>query len=162
VPLYESNADAVKSEVATIFKVFPEGNIWGNDVDGSGYDVVLLGHVDPLTIDVDQLQARLDRSDHARVKHSLAEVGFDTVLGLVSTFTVQASDLKPWLEDAEINRDRNLRLQYLAGMGLNSYKEGLIYDQMLAHRVFPERLFAGSDKTLAELKRRLGPVPAKQ
>ena len=42
VPLYESNPDAVKSELATFFDVFPDGTVWSNDVDGRGYDVVLL------------------------------------------------------------------------------------------------------------------------
>jgi len=55
VPLYESNAAAVKSEVATFFEVFPEGSVWGNDQGGYGYDTVLLGQVDPLQIDVDEL-----------------------------------------------------------------------------------------------------------
>ena len=46
VPLYESNAEAVKSEVATFFEVFPEGSVWGNDQGGYGYDTVLLGQVE--------------------------------------------------------------------------------------------------------------------
>ena len=29
------------------------------------------------------------------------------------------AQLQPWLEDAEINTDLNLRLQYLAGMAVN-------------------------------------------
>ncbi len=32
VPLYESNAEAVKSQIATFFEVFPNGTIWSNDV----------------------------------------------------------------------------------------------------------------------------------
>jgi spermidine synthase len=50
-----------------------------------------------------------------------------------------------WLQDAEINRDRNLRLQYLAGLGLNFNQSGIIYDSMKAYRRFPEELFAGSE-----------------
>ena len=45
VPLYESSVAAVKSELATFFAVFPEGTVWSNDVEGRGYDVVLLGQV---------------------------------------------------------------------------------------------------------------------
>ncbi len=43
VPLYESTREAVQSEMATFFDVFPRGTIWGNDMQGLGYDVVLLG-----------------------------------------------------------------------------------------------------------------------
>ena len=50
-----------------------------------------------------------------------------------------------WLEGAEINRDRNLRLQYLAGMGLNDNQGGRhLPGDMLLHRTFPDALFTGS------------------
>src|SRR5437667_11555694 len=74
VPLYESNAAAVKSELATFFDVFPDGTVWSNDVEGRGYDVVLLAGVEPLAIDVEQLQARLGRRDEWRVAESLYQV----------------------------------------------------------------------------------------
>jgi hypothetical protein len=50
------------------------------------------------------------------------------------------------LKNAEINRDRNLRLQYLAGMGVNSSQSALIYDDMVVYRKFPEDLFVASDE----------------
>src|SRR5262249_26925410 len=50
VPLYESGMEAVKSEFATFFSVFKNGTIWSNDVNGTGYDVVLLGNNGPATI----------------------------------------------------------------------------------------------------------------
>src|SRR5258706_11177726 len=36
VPLYESNPDVVKSELATLFSVFPEATVWGNPAAGQG------------------------------------------------------------------------------------------------------------------------------
>ena len=67
VPLYESDPETVKSEIATFFDVFPNGTIWGNDISGGGYDIVLLGQADPARIDIDAMQARLDRPEgHAR------------------------------------------------------------------------------------------------
>jgi spermidine synthase len=146
VPLYESNLAAVKSEVATFFEVFPDGTIWSNDQDGEGYDVVLLGSADPLEIDPGQVQKRLGREDHQRVAQSLREAGFKSALGLLGTYAGQASDLKPWLNHAEINRDVNLRLQYLAGMGLNLYQPDSIYSDILFYRKFPTGLFIGSDE----------------
>jgi spermidine synthase len=155
VPLYESNPDAVKSELATLFRVFPEGTIWGNDARGQGYDLVLLAQIEPLKIDVDQLIDRLERKDHTDVVQSLQDVGFHTLMDLLGTYAGGAADLAPWLTDAQINHDRNLRLQYLAGMGLNALNEGVIYEDMLKHRTYPEGLFVASARNKAELKRRL-------
>ena len=46
VQLYESNTDAVKSEIGTFFEAFPNGVVWGNTNNGQGYDLVLLGQVE--------------------------------------------------------------------------------------------------------------------
>jgi spermidine synthase len=146
VPLYESNLDAVKSELATFFDVFPNGTIWGNDTAGGGYDTVLLGQAEATRIDVDQLQQKLERPDEARVAKSMREVGFGSAIAMLSTYAGQGPDLRPWLLGAEINRDGNLRLQYLAGLALNTSMEGAIYNQMLSYRRYPENLFVVSDQ----------------
>jgi len=156
VPLYESNPAAVKSELATFFEVFPEGTVWSNDVGGLGYDIVLLGQAGPLTIDVDQLLLRLLRPDHANVGDSLDEVGFHSGLDLLATYAGTAGDLGPWLAKAEINRDRNLRLQYLAGFSAHEYREAAIYNEMLQYRKYPEGVFIATTASHNELRRRLG------
>lgn len=156
VPLYESNAAAVKSELATFLQVFPEATVWSNDVDGRGYDVVLLARSDPAPIDIAKLQQRLDRNDHTLAALSLGNVGFGSALDVLATYAAQADDLKRWLTDAQINRDRNLRLQYLAGLGANEHSEGSILLEMLANRKFPDGLFVVSAENLPILKRRLG------
>ncbi|MGD0384316.1 MAG: fused MFS/spermidine synthase [Thermoguttaceae bacterium] len=150
VPLYESDERVVKCEIKTFFEVFPGGTIWGNDINGGGYDLVLFGQNGATKIDVDRLQRRLDRDK--RVMGSLAEVGFFSALELLSTYAGQERDLQPWLADAEINRDRNLRLQYLAGMGLNVDQGNEIYALMLTYCEFPKDLFAGSELRKAALK----------
>jgi spermidine synthase len=159
VPLYESNPDVVKSEMATFFAAFPQGTIWSNDINGAGYDVVVLGQVEPRKIDVDRLQQRLERLDHQNVAASLAEVKFTSALDLLSTYAGQGPDLKDWLQDAQINTDRNLRLQYLAGLGLNAYQEGAIYNEMLSHYQYPEDLFLGTPARRLELRALLNKAP---
>jgi spermidine synthase len=146
VPLYETDLSTVKSELATFFDVFPSGTIWGNDTAGGGYDTVLLGQAEPTKIDVDQLQEKLERPDQERVAASMREVGFGSAIALLSTYAGQGPDLRSWLADAEINRDGNLRLQYLAGLALNKSMEGAIYSQMLTYRRYPENLFVVSDR----------------
>jgi spermidine synthase len=150
VQLYESTPEAVKSEVATFFDVFPNGTIWGNMHQGKGYDMVLLGQVEPTRVDLDEMDQRLKRPEYAPVARSLAEIGFASAVDLFATYAGRARDLGPWLQDASINRDRNLRLQYLAGMGLNLYESGAIYADLLTYSRFPEDLFAGSAASLQE------------
>jgi spermidine synthase len=152
VPLYESSEAVVKSEFATFFEAFPSGTVWGNDRNGEGYDVVLLGQQEPSRIDVDAIQARLDRPDHQDVVQSLQDVKMGSAVRLLATYAGQAPDLTSWLEDAEINHDRNLRLQYLAGMHLNASNERMIYEKILARRRLPEELFSGSDVHLSQLR----------
>jgi len=156
VPLYESSEDVVKSEMATFFSVFPYGTIWSNDIDGEGYDVVLLGQAGPSKIDLDALEQRLQREDHQRVAESLREVEFASALDLLATYAGQCPDLGDWLKGAQINTDRNLRLQYLAGMGLNAYQGRAIYDKLLTYREFPETLFTGSPTQRLRLRDALG------
>jgi spermidine synthase len=145
VPLYESDVKTVKSELATFFDAFPYGTVWGNDINGDGYDTVLLGQTEPTKINLDELQQRLERPDQASVLRSLRNVDFRSGIDLLGTYAGRASDLAPWLKDAEINQDLNLRLQYLAGMGLNFDKPAYIYNEILKYLRFPDDIFAGSD-----------------
>jgi spermidine synthase len=156
VPMYESNLEAVKSEIATFFAVFPEGTIWSNENMGEGYDLVLLGQVGPLEVDVETLQRRLNRADHQMVLQSLRDVGIRSAFGLVATYAGQSRDLAPWLTHAEINRDRDLRLQYLAGMGLNAKETDLIYTSLASYRRFPDEIFVGANTWNDALRRTIG------
>ena len=152
VPLYESDADTVKSEIATFFEAFPQGTVWANELNGGGYDLFLLGQVEPMRINLDRLEARLARPDHARVVASLRQVGFHSLPDLLSAYAGQAAELRPWLRGAQINRDGNLRLQYLAGLALNDSQENSIYNEIGSYRRFPRNLFEGSsERELAAL-----------
>jgi spermidine synthase len=130
VQLYETTEDGVRSELATFFDVFPNGAVFANTIQGQGYDVVLLAQADDAKIDADRIHALLERPEYGVVAGSLAEVGFRTATDLLGTYAGRASDLAPWLEDAAITTDRNLRLQYLAGLGLNLYRAEAIFSEM--------------------------------
>jgi spermidine synthase len=146
VQLYESNEAAVKSEIGTFFEAFPKGMVFGNTYNGAGYDLVLLGQREPAPIDIDAMEARLRRPDYAPVALSLYQIGMSSAVDLLSTYVGRAPDLAGWLKDAAINRDRNLRLQYLAGLGLNLYHGDMIYRTILAYRRPPDGVFSGSDQ----------------
>ena len=151
VQLYSSNEEAVKSEIATFFEAFPKGMVFGNTYNGAGYDLVLLGQADPAPLDLDTLAARLDQPEYAPVVQSLREVGYSSLIDLLSTYAGDAPNLGGWMADAVINRDISLRLQYLAGLGVNMRVGDMIYRNILAYRRVPADVFTGSDDRRAQL-----------
>jgi spermidine synthase len=155
LPLSESDPDTVKSALATFFEAFPGGTLWSSHLHGTGYDLVLLGQVEPTRIHVDDLQQRLASAEYRDVRNALYEVGFSVSLGILSSYAGQDADLQPWLGSAAINRDRNLRLQYLAGMGSNQYRREAILKELLAYRTYPETLFVASEWDKQELRKSL-------
>jgi spermidine synthase len=83
-------------------------------------------------------------------------VQFHSAVNLLATYAGRRADLAPWLRGALINRDRNLRLQYIAGMGLNSVRAVEIFNWMVQYRRFPEDLFVGAEDRRSELRMALG------
>ena len=155
VQLYESTEEAAKSEVATFLEAFPNGAVFANTVNGQGYDLVLFGQLENNRIDVDAVQARLDDPANAPIANSLREIGINSAVELFGTYAGRRSDMASWLKDAQINTDRNLKLQYLAGLGLNLYQSDAIYKAMSRESKYPDELFAGSPDTLEALKSRI-------
>ncbi len=147
VPLYESDPDTIKSELATFFEVFPNGTVWANDNNGEGYDVVLMGQNGDAPIDLDQMTRRFT----GPVAESLRQVGFSSVSQLLATYAGRAADLRPWLTDAYVNTDLDLRLQYMAGMGLNYNNAPEIRQQIGNYARFPEGMFKGTPEEMQEL-----------
>jgi spermidine synthase len=152
VQLYESNTEAVKSEVATFLEAFPNGMVFGNTNQGAGYDMVLLGQLEPTVINLDEIQEKLTRPEYRPIAQSLAEVGMYNVIDLFANFAGNKGQLQPWLADATINRDRNLKLQYLAGLGVHLYQSDVIYAGMLRYADYPQGIFTGSDGMVAQLQ----------
>src|SRR5207248_5268507 len=52
LPIYDSDPETIKTELATFFDVFPSGTIWSNNLKGDGYDLVLIGQADATLINV--------------------------------------------------------------------------------------------------------------
>jgi spermidine synthase len=152
VQLYQSGMPAVKSEVASFIDAFPDALIFGNTHEGGGYDIVLVGMKDPKPIDIDRIQKRLLDPANAAIANSLSEIGFNSAVDLFGRYAGTGPALEPWLVDAEINTDRNLRLQYLAGFGLNAFEQKTIYDQILSYRTLPPNIFSGAPESLLALQ----------
>jgi spermidine synthase len=78
-----------------------------------------------------------------------------SAVDLFATFAGQARDFEPWLKDAQINRDRNLRLQYLAGRGLNLYRADVIFADMLNYAKEPDGIFTASPDRMQALVQKI-------
>ena len=110
-----------------VLRIFPNEAIFGNPYQGKGHDMLLLGGTAPLKIDLDEMERRLNGPGYHKVVQSLAEVGMNSAVDLFATYAGRGSDLGPWLSGAAINSDRNLRMEYLAGTGLDLDDSAAIY-----------------------------------
>jgi spermidine synthase len=154
IQLFQTNVEAVKSSVITFFEVFPNATVWGNPYQGRGHDMVLMGKVEPLRIDLDEMERRFGyRDERNMIPQSLAEIGIDSPLDLFATYAGRKSDFTEWLRGTAINRDRNLRMQYLAGLGLNRDDSAAIYSGLLMYRRFPDDIFFSTEGRVDSLRR---------
>jgi spermidine synthase len=153
LPIYESDEQTVKMELATFFSVFPNGSVWSNYIDGDGYDLVLIGQEQSKAIDVDAVDRKL--KENRAASESVAEVDFHSTTELLGSYAGRAQDLPPLLEGVPLNEDGNMRLQYLAGAGVNAQQSAEIFRDIMQYRRFPEGLFAGSGEKMDTLRSRL-------
>ena len=153
VPLYESDEETVKSEFATFFAVFPHGTVWANLNNGQGYDLVLMGQADPVKIDIDAAERRLQSPEFSKVKQSMQEIGFSSATDMYATYLGDEPAMRDWMKGAQINTDKDLRLMYLAGWGINSEMADALYRKILAMRKTPRTIFTGSPQGLTSLYR---------
>jgi spermidine synthase len=150
VPMYETDERSVKSEIATLARVFPDTTLWNPDLLEEGYDLVALGRVDGGPISEAAIADRLLRAP--AVERSLRQVAIESAASLLATYAGRGRDLAPWLANAEINRERHLRLQYMAGLAYNSDSRYAIFQAILQHRSYPADLFVASPETEAKLR----------
>ena len=153
VPLYETSEEAIKLQMHTFMETFVNGTVWNSAVSGRGYDVVLLGRLEPLRLDLAAIQSRIDRNP--RVGESLRDVKVRSVVDLVATYAASAGDMKEWLAGTPINRDFSLKLEYISALSLNRDEADKSYSNMIAGRKYPNELFDAPPRMEAELRRRI-------
>ena len=150
IPLYETDERSVKSEIGTFAAVFPDTTLWNPDILEEGYDLVALGRAQESPIVEGEIQKRIDAAP--RLKQSLDAVLLRSAGDILSTYAGRGRDLAPWLADAEINRERHLRLQYLAGLAANTDNRYGIFQAILNYRRYPADLFVASADIEARLR----------
>jgi len=150
IPLYETDLASAKSQIGTFAAVFPDTTFWNPDLLEEGYDLVGLGRAEASPIREEAIRQRLGAAPE--VKQSLYEVMLRSPEAILSTYAGRGRDLEPWLRDAQINRERNLRLQYLAGMAARGDQRFAIFQSMLQYRRYPADLIEASASLEQQLR----------
>ena len=151
VPLYETNLRSVKSELATFARMFPDTTLWNPDLLEEGYDLVALGRIAERPISEAAIDARIGAAP--RLQQSLGQIKLPTGASILATYAGRARELAPLLADAEINRERHLRLQYLAGLAANTDQRFYIFQELVKYRRYPADLFQASAGLEAQLRK---------
>ncbi|MBW2493376.1 MAG: SAM-dependent methyltransferase, partial [Deltaproteobacteria bacterium] len=153
LPLYETDGPSMKSELASFLEVFPDGTVWSSHIPrNGGNDLVMMGSDGPMQVEVDRMASRIRQNP--RLAQSLEDVDLGYLITLLATYFGRGSELANWLADAQINRERSLRLQYLAGFSLDVYEEREIYRAMAAHRRYPADILVASPEIEAQVRER--------
>jgi spermidine synthase len=129
IPFYETDEQSVKSQIYSFAQAFPHMSVWNGLAGDGGYNVTLLGQLRPLDVTMSQV---IENFSRPKVRESLSDVGFSSVPVMLDLFAGVTEDFEWWLADAQLNRDRNLRLEYLAGRALNAQLADEIYRNMIS------------------------------
>ena len=161
VPLYESDPETVKSEIATFFDAFPNGTIWGNDISGGGYDLVLMGQVDPARLDIDAMQARIDRPEGQRVVGQPARGRLRQRRAVARHLCrAGARTCAPGSPAPKSIATAICGSNTWPAWRSTSARKARSTIEMLAYRRFPANLFTGSEEHLRALRSALNPQSA--
>ena len=79
-----------------------------------------------------------------------------SMIDLFGTYAGAVRDMRPWLAGVKFNRDGNLRMQYLAALGLNRDDSDAIWNNMLRYKRWPNALFTGGHARIASMKLAIG------
>jgi spermidine synthase len=157
IPLYEKDAETAKCELATFLEVFPNTTLWtswtSRENEQERHDVIAIGRTDATPIDLAELERRI--AANPRVKAALEEVNLGTIPELMGQFAGRGEDVRPWLDDAEINRDLSLRLEYLAGLSLWTIEAKELFGEIVAFRRYPNGSITGDAPYREEIVERL-------
>jgi spermidine synthase len=153
VPLYETSEDAIKIQMRTFMDAFPNGTVWNTQGGGAGYDVVVLGQIEPTRIDVSGAEQRV--RGNPELLESLSEVRLASAADLFAAYGAGAADLAAWLEDTPVNQDFSLKLEYISGLAPDLMTPDAIYASMTRLRSYPTDLFVAAPEVEADLRSRI-------
>ncbi|TWU23612.1 fused MFS/spermidine synthase [Bythopirellula polymerisocia] len=159
IPLYQTDFQTVSCELATFLSVFPSATLWSSGSDRRfGYDIIAVAQAEESPIDLEAVQARID--NNPELKSDLAEVDIDSVVKLFEHYVGCGKDLATMLQDAQINREATLKLEYMAGMASYIQEPDAILRLILRPLRYPTELLANDERFYEGIHSVLGlPLP---
>lgn len=141
---------AVKCEVFTLLNAFDRATLWHTGDFKGRRHMIICGSLAPLPMDVQGKECWLH--DNPAFRQSLEGIRLFGVTDVLSLYGGQERDLGPWLQDAVVNRDWAMRLEYLAGRAFTYERSEEIFQTIASYRVFPENLFTNLPPTAEVLR----------
>ena len=157
VQLYESNTRSGEERDRDVLRSVPEGDDF-REHRTTARATTSCSSARPtgrqINLDAMRGAAASGRSTR-RSRNRSREIGMHSAVDLFATYAGSADGHEGWLSDAQINRDRNLRLQYLAGRGLNLYKRAIFAEMLPYAKDPPPGLFTGSHERVSLLMQKI-------
>jgi hypothetical protein len=105
LPLPTQNDEDSRSLVSSFLDVFPYASLWTTEL----HEMLLVGSLQPIELDVPRVQARFDEP---AVAASLREVGVDSAQALLATWITDQRGLALYANDALAVTDDHPRIEY--------------------------------------------------
>ncbi|SAK66722.1 fused MFS/spermidine synthase [Caballeronia ptereochthonis] len=105
LPLATQNEDQTRSLIQSFLQVFPHAALWTTEF----HEMMLVGSMQPMPLDVPRIRARLAQPEVAR---ALREVGITSPEAFVATWVADRSALAYYAEDARPVTDDDPRIEY--------------------------------------------------
>ncbi|QEG32920.1 Spermidine synthase [Bythopirellula goksoeyrii] len=161
IPLYQTDWSTVSCELATFLKVFPAATLWSSGADRMfGYDIIAVAQVDEVPIDLQAVQDRID--SNKKLKSALDEVHLGSVVDLFKHYVGCGKDLDTILQDAQINRESNLKLEYMAGLASYIQEPDAILRIILSPLRYPTEMLINDEKFHEEIHAALNLLTPKE
>lgn len=105
LPLPTQNKEDTRALVASFIEVFPHAQLWTSEL----HEMLLLGSMQPLTLDAARIQARYSQPDTAA---ALKAVGVPSAAALLSTWVTDRDGLARFAGDAQAVTDDRPGIEY--------------------------------------------------
>lgn len=105
LPLPTQNEEDTRALVASFIEVFPHAQLWTSEL----HEMLLLGSMQPLTLDAARIQARYSQPDTAA---ALKAVGVPSAAALLSTWVTDRDGLARFAGDAQAVTDDRPGIEY--------------------------------------------------
>jgi spermidine synthase len=118
LPITGLSSDDVRSVMATFAGVFPHTSLWQ-----SSHDVVLIGSLEPVALDLDDLTARIAAPG---VRAQLAVLGLDDPIAFLAEQGMDDAGVRAYAAGAVVNTDDNVHLEFSSPLAIGSPDTGSV------------------------------------